>query len=111
PVWRKITIFKQGSLNFQHDIRVEQISGDTDLCQALTVDAYLNAVPVYSGNLLSFVHVPTVFSASTNEWKLYIGLPLNAPLSLQNKTCELKYVINGWQEDISLLESGFSDRY
>ncbi|MHA1482666.1 MAG: lamin tail domain-containing protein, partial [Candidatus Heimdallarchaeaceae archaeon] len=38
-----------------------------------------------------------------------IGLPLNAPLSLQNKTCELKYVINGWQEDISLLESGFSD--
>ncbi|MHA1483247.1 MAG: lamin tail domain-containing protein [Candidatus Heimdallarchaeaceae archaeon] len=107
--WREITIIKESSLNFQHDIKVEQTSGDTDLCQALTVNAHLNGTSVYSGSLLNFVYGPTVFSNSTNQWKLYIGLPLNAPLSLQNKTCEFKYIITGWQEGISLLDSGFFD--
>jgi len=108
-VWREITIIKEGSLSFQHNIKIEQISGDTDLYQTLTLNAYLNGVPAYSGNLLNFVHTPTIFSNSTNEWKLYIGLPLNASLSLRNKTCGFKYTITGWQENISLFGGGFSD--
>ncbi|MFA6254640.1 MAG: lamin tail domain-containing protein [Patescibacteria group bacterium] len=108
-VGRWIDIINIGLLNFQYQMNIEQTSGDTDFCQALDVDAYLNGTLVYSGNLLDFTYTPSIFSILTNEWQLDIGLPADAPSSLQNKTCEFKYTVFGWQTDFTNESQGFTD--
>ena len=110
-VWRTIAIEKHDGLNFKYTIKIEQISEDSDLCDELKVGAYLNGELVYSGNLLDIFNEepeePIVFSESTNSWKLYISLGEDTPSIFSNKSCEFKYIILGWQEDIE--EGGFSD--
>jgi len=110
-VWKEITVVKHEGLNFQNVLKVEQISGDIGLCEALNVDAYLvgYADTVYSGNLLDLVYDPLIFSDSANKLRLDISLPPDAPSSLINKICGLRYVISGWQENIVVQDGGFSD--
>ncbi|MFA6097089.1 MAG: lamin tail domain-containing protein [Candidatus Paceibacterota bacterium] len=108
-VWRDTVIIKHEGLNFLHGIKAEEASGDADLCEKLTVEAYLNGVLMYSGNLVSFDYKSSVFSDSANEWRFLIGLPADAPDSLAGKTCTMKYIVSGWQENISIPGGGFSD--
>lgn len=107
-LWREIIINKKGSLNFQHSISVAQVSGDSGLCQALEAKAYLNGNSVYEGKLLSLNYEPVIYSSTSSELKIIISLPINSPRNLNSKTCGLKYVINGWQENF-VGPGGFSD--
>ena len=111
-VWREITIIKNEGINFQHIIEAEIISGDLDLCAALNVEAYLDddILPKYSGALADLLNEPpVVFSEPADKWKLYIGLDENAPSEISNKSCEFKYIVSGWQENINTPGGGFSD--
>ena len=106
-IWRSIVIEKYDGLNFQHTIEIEQVSEDPDLCVNLKVDAYLNGELVYFGDLLNLFNESIVFSELSNSWKLDISLDEDAPSALNNKSCEFKYIILGWQEDIE--DGGFFD--
>ena len=108
-VLKEIIIEKYEGLNFQHVIEVEQVSGDTDFCEALKVEAYLNDSLKYSGFLLDMSVDPTSFLDPFDKWMLYIGLDENALSSLSEQTCDFEYIISGWQENISVQGGGFSD--
>ena len=108
-VLKEIFIEKYEGLNFQHVIEVEQVSGDTDFCEALKVEAYLNNSLKYSGFLLDMSVDPTSFLDPFDKWMLYIGLDENALSSLSEQTCDFEYIISGWQENISVQGGGFSD--
>ena len=108
-VLKEIIIEKYEGLNFQHVIEVEQVSGDTDFCEALKVEAYLNNSLKYSGFLLDMSVDPTSFLDPFDKWMLYIGLDENALSSLSEQTCDFEYIISGWQENISVQGGGFSD--
>jgi|GEM_PF-1573969 len=110
PAVREITISNDAELGFQHQLTVEQSSGDSDFCQGLLVDAYLNGNLLYTGNLSGLTHAPVVFSpTSTNHWLLQIALSTDAPVGWQNKSCGLKYKVAGWQETLSSSSEGFWD--
>ncbi len=108
-VLKEIFIEKYEGLNFQHVIEVEHVSGDTDFCEALKVEAYLNNSLKYSGFLLDMSVDPTSFLDPFDKWMLYIGLDENALSSLSEQTCDFEYIISGWQENISVQGGGFSD--
>lgn len=108
-VWREIVLDNKGSLNFQHGLRTQKISGDEEFCDALLVQAYLNGVLLYTVELFELDYSPAVFSDPEDDWKLFIRLPSDAPSSLSGKVCGFKYIVSGWQEDFDGPDGGFSD--
>ncbi len=108
-VSREIIVNKEGNLNFQHSLSIEQVSGDDNLCQALDLRAYLGDDLVYSGTLLDFYYAPVVFSNVANKWTLDIGLSIEAGPELHEKNCQLKYQVRAWQENIVSASGGFND--
>ncbi|MCL5435667.1 MAG: lamin tail domain-containing protein [Patescibacteria group bacterium] len=106
---RTVDVSNDGSLDFQYTVRAQATSGDTDLCQALTLQASLGATSVYSGLLLDFISATTTFDILTPDWHFVVGLPAGAADSLQDKSCGFKFVYNGWQEGLVDGSTGFVD--
>lgn len=105
---RELLIEKAEGLNFQHILEIEEVGGNSDFCNALIVEASLDGDLLYSGNLLDLFNNPVVLSGGSDKWDLEIGLPADASSLLSGQSCELKYVVSGWQEELVVF-GGFSD--
>lgn len=58
----------------------------------------------------SHPHFENIFYEQDEHWLYYsVTLPDGAPVSLQNKLCNFKFVFDGWQTDFSDPSYGFSD--
>jgi len=103
---RTISLVNDGSLGFRYQVRLEQFSGDLDLCNALDLVANLDGGAVeYTGDLTAFSYDPGEFS-DPESWQFTASLPSDAARSLENKTCNFKFIF----EAIQLGECvGFSD--
>ena len=110
PIERMITVEKTGALEFRYIIETEQTGGDPDLCEALTAEVGYGGVQAYRGGLLSLAVNPRLYDPKQKEWTILIGLPDGAPPDLSDKICGLKFIVRGWQYDMAMPESGFSDR-
>ena len=104
---RSISLINEGTLGFQY---IVQTSNATDtLCDYLNLTANLNGNPVYNSTLTSFTYNAGEFSTSTDDWEFTVTLTSSEP-NLQNKSCQFKFVFEGWQVGFSDSSSGFSDR-
>ncbi len=68
---RNITIANQGSLDFQYKVKINNLSGNLSFCNNLNLEATLNSVILYNGNLANFNIATTTlgainFTASSN---------------------------------------------
>lgn len=94
---RSVLLAKIGSLDFQYNLSASQTGGDSDLCNALQIEARLAGVTQYTGSLLSLnLLTPVVISGSLDDWEFFVSLN-NYDSSLQSKTCDFDLVFNGEQ--------------
>ena len=115
-VMRMIQVHQEGNLPFKYTIRTEKVSGDDDFCDALELKARLEGEIKYpaagENSLMSFNFPPVemIDPPGIDSWQFKILLPDNAPDNLQNKTCEFKFVFEGWQDNVeNYKENGFDD--
>jgi hypothetical protein len=101
------TIINDGSLGFQYTIKTTDISGDTDLCNNLILDASLNNTSIYNDSLSNFTSTSTNYT-DPSAWNFVVTLPSGVDDTLQDKTCNFKFTFNSWQENLSSTE-GFND--
>jgi len=108
---RTINVINNGSLPFQYNISTVKIAGDDDFCSALKLEAKLEGAVKYSNGLMRLNVVPPVVIGSDNQddWLFTITLPSDVPSTLQNKTCQFKFIFDGWQVDFNDSSEGFSD--
>lgn len=99
------TVVSTSTLGFKYTVKVEKTGGDDDFCNALTLEAKLEGLPNYMGNLLTFVSLPVVYSEATDNWEFIISLP--SDVSAQG-SCSFDFVFSGWQS-LFVDISGFSD--
>ena len=101
---RTIDLNQDGSLDFQYTATVSNLSGDS--CDYLNLTATLDGTDIgYSGLLKDFTYGPITFS-DPEEWVFTATLQVDAPDSVQGKTCNFDIVFNGTQ----IGGSGFSDQ-
>jgi predicted ribosomally synthesized peptide with SipW-like signal peptide len=102
---QSVTIINNGSLDFQYTVKIEKTGGDDVFCNALNIEALLENATYYSGNLLDFISLPMIYSASSDEWRFIILPPENPNIF---GSCSFDFVFSGWQTNLSLSE-GFSN--
>jgi len=99
------TIQNGGTLDFQYMVEVEKTGGNDAFCNALDLEAVLEGAPYYTGDLMTFVSSPVVYSTSTDEWKFVISLPSDTYI---HGSCSFDFVFSGWQTTFPNF-GGFSD--
>jgi len=99
------TILNEGTLGFQYTVEVEKTGGDEDFCNVLNLEAVLEGTTNYTGDLMTFVSSPVVYSSSTDEWEFIISLPIDADVE---GSCSFDFVFSGWQTTLPNF-GGFSD--
>lgn len=104
---RVIQVKNEGTLPFQYTARTEKISGDDDFCNALQLTADLEGEEKYSGSLMGFSFSPIEISAPIDTWHFKASLEDS---DFQNKTCQIKFVFEGWQTNLPDFSLGFSDQ-
>ena len=132
---RDIYITKLGELDFKYRAYSEPVGGlcNSDLYNTLQLKVWYNWYDAtgtkhmdlkYDGLLKDFYinqndpdlqiynshpYYPNPFYAENEHW-LYFQITLPEDIgNLQNKTCQFKFVFDGWQTDFNSLLPGFSD--
>ena len=96
---RELAVVKDGSLDFQYQIQAAQTAGDDAFCQTLQLEAKLDGVSQYSGDLLGLNLTPPVFlNGSQDDWQMIVSFN-NNDTSLQDKTCQFSFTFAAWQTD------------
>jgi len=103
------SVFKQGELPFQYEIRIAKTGGDDDFCGVLKLEAKLEEEVKYSGNLMDFNFGPAEISGKEDSWTFIATLPEDIPDKLQGKSCQFDFIFDGWQLDGNS-SCGFSDQ-
>ncbi len=102
-------VVASSSVPFQYVANMEQTGGDLPYCKKLQLDAQLEGISVYQGNLLDFNFATTTFATSTSdEWQLAVSLPAGTQLPVP-VFCNFEYVVDGWQVPFASSTNGFHD--
>jgi len=100
-------LVNDGSLGFQYTASITDMGGDSDLCSYLTLQANLNGALVYDASLSGFSVVAGNY-IDPSVWNFVVTLPIGADDTLQDKTCNFKFIFSGWQENLPDSSSGFT---
>lgn len=109
-VIREISVINEGNLAFQYIVKTQIVEGsDKDFCDILTLKAQLEGTVIYSNGLKDFnlENSPILISGDRDDWNLRVNLPKDISHELQGKSCQFKFVFDGWQDNLK--EKGFSD--
>jgi len=108
---RNISVNKDGSLDFQYNIQSVKTGGDDDFCDALQLEARLEGEVKYNDSLMGFnLDFPVVIGADgQDDWLFTVTLPTGVPETIQEKTCQFKFIFDGWQSNLPDSSAGFSD--
>jgi len=94
---------KSGILDFEHSLQITQTGGDSNFCNALTLEAKRDSIVEYSGSLLTTT-APLILTGTQDDWELTISFN-NPDSALMNKTCQFNIEFQASQ----IGGSGFTD--
>lgn len=103
---KDMAIANNGSLGFHYTIFATNTIGA--LCDSLNLQATLDGVSVYNGQLKLFSYEVADYSSTTDNWHFEASLPSGAAYTLQNQTCNLDFNVLAKQKDLAS-GVGFSD--
>ena len=96
-----------GGMDFQYILEADDIVDEDGLCDALNLQAKLNGVEQYNGDLMSLA---TSASTTLGTWKFNIELPVDEDSFTSGEECQFDVVFKGWQTNVGSYEDGgFSD--
>lgn len=102
-------LIASSSIPFQYVARMVETGGDTPYCKKLQINASLEGVSVFNGNLLDFNFATTTFATSTSdEWQLAVSLPSGTQIPAP-VYCNFDYIVTGWQLPFASSTLGFHD--
>lgn len=96
------------SVDFKYIASVVETGGDHNFCEKLDLEASLEGVQVFSGDLLSFVSSNFNFGSTTDEWTFKIKLPAGES-DVDGKKCEFDFLYRSWQNEFPVFPDGFHD--
>lgn len=96
------------SVDFKYIASVVETGGDHNFCEKLDLEASLEGVQVFSGDLLSFVSSNFNFGSTTDEWTFKIKLPAGES-NVDGKKCEFDFLYRSWQNEFPVFPDGFHD--
>lgn len=106
-VSKNTVIVNSGGMDFQYTLGAEEVSDEDDLCDALNLQAKLNGVEQYDGDLMSLA---TLASTTLGTWRFNIELPVDEDSFANGEECQFDVVFKGWQANVpSYGDSGFTD--
>lgn len=111
-VTRDVTVENTGTLPLLYRGQYQYTSGDTELCDALTLKITKGSTTLYTGFLSSFLDFTTQQSltpGSSDSLVFTVTLPLSTPASMSGKTCAFSLPFVGWQTDTTEALAGFKD--
>ncbi len=98
-ITKAVRVKKVGINDFKYQLTVNQTGGDSNLCNALNVEAKLDGTTLYTGSLTGLTLTPLVtISGSQDDWTFITSLSDNND-TLKNKTCAFNLKVKGWQTD------------
>lgn len=101
------TVFmNEGTVASSYNLILDAVSGNSSLCEALSVQAKRNGVEEYDD---LFLGLKTATSTVTGTWKFNFSLPPVLSGVAHGDVCEADIVFRGWQENATFGEGGFSD--
>lgn len=109
---REISIIKESNSNlFQYAVWVEKTGGNDEFCNALTLEAQLEGEVKYTGSLMSFYLLSPILLGEDgrDDWFFTVILPEGSSFP-PGEICQIKFVFDGWQINLSNSSVGFSDR-
>lgn len=96
-----------GGMDFQYTLEAEEIADVDGFCGALNLQAKLNGVAQYDGNLMSLA---TPASTVLGTWQFNIELPVDETSFINGEECQFDVVFKGWQTNVaSYDDGGFND--
>lgn len=101
---KDIDVHAQDSNPFKYAVSTENVTGDTDFCEALNVEAELEGVLMYDADLVSML---TSATSTLDSWEFTIGM---GEANFQNKICDFdtQYFGSQTRHDYGL-GGGFND--
>lgn len=106
-VSKNTVLVNSGGMDFQYTLEAEEVSDDDGLCDVLNLQAKLNSVEQYDGDLMSLA---TSASTTLGTWTFNIELPIDEDSFANGDECQFDVVFKGWQTNVPLYgDSGFSD--
>ena len=106
-VSKNTVIVNSGGMDFQYTLEAEEMADEDGFCDALDLQAKLNGVEQYEGDLMSLA---TSASTTLGTWKFNIELPVDEDSFINGEECQFDVVFRGWQTNVaSYGDGGFSD--
>jgi hypothetical protein len=107
PVNKEISVKNNGTLGFNYNIKADNFSGDSYLCENLNLEVSLNSDPsiIYTGPLKDF----DIFAGEYSDpakWNFAISIAIDDPLFYTGQVCHFDFIFDGKQ----IGDIGFSDQ-
>ncbi|MFC1615459.1 lamin tail domain-containing protein [Patescibacteria group bacterium] len=91
------------SIDLQYTVEAEKKSGSDDFCNVLELEAELNGIEKYDGNLML---LDTSTSTMTGTWKFDIKMPVSASHIPHGSECNIDFVFKAWQTNVANYNDG-----
>lgn len=99
PASQNFSIQKESGLDFNYSGGSTITGGDTDLCDAITLTAFIDSLQIYSGPLVGLTLPSTqTITGNSDDWQFTLSLGSTDP-ALQQKTCQFSVTFDAWQTD------------
>jgi len=107
-----VNINNSGKLDFKYKIKTNNLSGDLDLCNALSLKIKQDGQQIYNGNLVNLNENLNILANGNNSDLEFIASLNNDDANLQNKICNFDFIFQAWQTDQADYSAiaGFSDQ-
>jgi len=106
-VSKNTVLVNGGGMDFQYTLEAEEVLDEDSFCDVLNLQAKLNGVEQYDGDLMSLA---TSTSTTLGTWKFNIELPVDEDSFANGEECRVDVVFKGWQTNVdSYGDGGFSD--
>ncbi len=104
---KSTVLVNTGGMDFQYKLRAEEIVDEDGFCNAFNLQAKLNGVEKYDGDLNL---LDTSAETTLGTWKFNVEWPVDETSFSNGDECQFDVVFEGWQTEVgSYGDGGFSD--
>lgn len=90
-------VVKDGGIDFEYEINIENLGGNSDVCDALNVTVEQDEDEIYDDDLINLDSVDIEYDGDEDKIEMEIYLDGDDP-DLEDSSCTFDIEVKGWQE-------------